>query len=716
MRSPSADPARPGAADGRLRRATRPWLAPLLALLCFANSIGNDFAYDDRALVLDNPRIRSLGDIRALWLSDWWALVEGAPEANPQRDRLYRPFTLFTFALNYAVHGYRPAGYHLVNVLLHAAVCLLVWHFARRLTNDAIVAGVAAAVFAVHPVHVEAVANVVGRAELLAALFLLGGLLVLQPPAGTPGVRRALAALPFFLLALLSKESAVCYPAIALLMLLWMQRGRRPGRRWWLGQAAVLLVPLLVYFPLRYVALEQQLFRTEPVGVLLNPLVTASGLARVLAPFTVLGHYVRLLLMPTHFSCDYGIAIVDPHRSVTAMTLLGMASAVGLAAGLCGLARRGAGARQAGVLTAMLVASYALFSNTFLLIGVAVAERFLYWPSVPALVLLATGIAAFGRRYATPGQVLAPSARLLRVLGVLLLAALGIRSAARNLDWADNLSLFGADVRTQPAGAQLNKGYATELLRLWRELPHPQRDQHLLTIALGHLDRAIQIYPGYVEALTRRGQVRAQLGDLDGALLDLEAAIQLDPTTQEARRTLAQVVYGAGADARLEALRAALATQPAEATGRLQLGRALLESGQAAEAQQHLEEAVRLAPDNMEALRELAKALAVTGKDERAIVLFEQVVRHAPDDWQAHANLTKLLAPRDPQAALAHARTAYQLRPGEPRNGINLAETYALTGQTARAVELYRELERHLDPDDPLRQVVAQRLDFLRGR
>lgn len=112
MPSPSVDGAPPA---GRWWRfLLGPWLAPLLGVLCFANSLGNDFAYDDRALVVDNPRIRSLTDFHALWLSDWWYPSEKPSQEAPRRDWLYRPLTLFSFALNYAVAGEarRCAGFH----------------------------------------------------------------------------------------------------------------------------------------------------------------------------------------------------------------------------------------------------------------------------------------------------------------------------------------------------------------------------------------------------------------------------------------------------------------------------------------------------------------------------------------------------------------------------------------------------------------------------
>lgn len=731
-----------GPAGGRFLRS--PWPAVLLGALCFASSIGNGFAYDDCALVLDNPRIRTLTDFRAVWLSDWWQLVENAPEANPQRDRLYRPLSMFTFALNYAVHAYRPAGYHLVNLALHAAVCFLVWHLARRLVGEPAVAAWAAVLFAVHPIHVEAVANVVGRAELLATLFLLGGLLVLLPRSGAPGAWRALLAAPLFFLALLSKETAVCYPAVALLALYMAGGTPRPGWRWWLTQAACLALPLLAYFPLRYVALEHQLFRVHPVDVLMNPLVTASGIERVWGALTVLGHYARLMIVPAQLSSDYGIAIVDPRHGFTFMTLVGLLVVGGLGVALVGFLRPSALWRQVAVLAGIGVASYALISNSVLLIGVAVAERLFYWPSVPVLVLAAIGIVEFWRRQLAAGLTRTATVRLLRVLGVLLVLAFGLRSALRNTDWATDLTLFTQDFATYPDGAHLNKGCALELMNLWQDMLTPSGDlvvrwetarRHL--IALGfwqddwspnqqreallraaewHTSRALKIHPGYADALAVRGRLRAQLGDVGGAMLDIEAALQLNPALESARETLAQLLYGNDVNRRLEALEQQAKENPPDLAAHLELGRAFLECGRYPAAQEQLELAVALAPDNVTALRRLAEVLTLRQQRERATELFEKVLTLDPDDWEAHANLVTLLAEHDPKVALQHAERAHALKPSEPRNSINLAEAYVLNGRKAEAVALLERAEQQLDRDDPLRRVVSERLAVVRQR
>jgi len=695
----------------------------LLALLCYSTSLLNGLTYDDRALILDNPRLADLRDWRALWLSDWWQLVQSEEEVNPQRDRLYRPLTLFTFALNYALHGHQPFGYHFVNVLLHAGVCLLVYYFARRWTDDQVVASLASVLFAIHPVHVEAVANVVGRAELLATLFLLAGLLALHPRRTPPTIGQAAGASLLFLLAVLSKETGICYPAVAALLWLLTSADARPRGRGWLLPVAGLLVPLLIYFPLRYWALEGRLVRAEPPGVLMNPLVVATLWQRILTPLTIFGHYLRLLVVPAKLSCDYGLAIVNPDVDPSALTWVGAAGLLAIVVGLLGLTAATSLRRRVAVFTAVFVASYALISNTVLLIGTTLAERFMYWPSVPALLLGALGMTIFWRHQCLPGRPLATVARPLRILSVLLLMVFCLRTLVRNLDWSDNSTLFASDVQTWPQGAHLNKAYATELLRLWPQVATSAEKQHLLNTARRHLDTALKICPGYAEALALRARVKAQSGDLDGALLDVEAALQLQPSLRTARRTLAQLIHGTDIEQRLESLRARAEEESASyapstpaATAQRAYAELLLTCGRYQEAVTEFERILARHPDDVLARLGLAKTWAALGRDQAAIAAFREVLRTSPDNWEAHANLASLLATRDKSLSLYHAEQAYRLKPTEPRNAINLAEACLLNGQRQRAIGLYQRVVAELDNDSPLGPVVRQRLQVLQRR
>ena len=174
---------------------TGPGPAVILALACFANTLPNDFVYDDAHIVRDNTNIRDLRDWRAVWLTEWWAQRDGKPNPDPQHDRLYRPLTQFTLALNYAVDAAgpdgrpQPRGFHAVNILLHALATLLVWAFTLRLVDNRAVAAWTAVLFAVHPIHAEAVT---GRPASLPAFTLSA--LSSRTTEGMPHSRRVRAA------------------------------------------------------------------------------------------------------------------------------------------------------------------------------------------------------------------------------------------------------------------------------------------------------------------------------------------------------------------------------------------------------------------------------------------------------------------------------------------------------------------------------------------
>ncbi len=687
------------------------WVAVFAAVACTSSSLPGDFVYDDVPLIVENPRIRSLDQWPAIWLSDWWKHVEGTgAAANAGRDRLYRPLTLQSFALDYAIGGLRPLGYRLVNVLLHGLCCWLVWRFARRLTGDPLVASVAAVLFAVHPVHAEAVAGVVGRAELLTTALLLGGALVLMPRSGEAGLGRLVAAAGLFLAALLAKETAVSFPAVGLLVILATAHGARKSATWWLVRGGILLLPLAVYFPLRYVALEGTLFRSEPADMLMNPIAVGGTAERLVGSSVVLGHYTRLLVVPASLSADYGRAIIDPGRGFDPMAIVGGLAALGLVAGLLALRGRAATARVVGILVALFVASYALISNTALLIGVAVAERLMYWPSVPLLVLAALGIVAFWRRYCVPGAKLAERAALLRVLGVALVAALGIRTAVRCTDWHDNRTLFGRDVQTYPQGAHLNLCYARTLVDDARAQTDPREALRLLEDAEQHTLAALRIHPGYADALSVRGQIRVLLGDLPLARQLLAGALLLRPDLRDARRVLNAISSDVTPGDDPDALREALASQPADVAPRLRLAERLVQTGDPAAARRELAAIVAAKPEHVDALRLAGKTAALTGDTAGAIEYFRQVLVREPDDWESHANLATLLAPSDPNATLAHAERAMLLRPDDVRVQTNYAEALALVGRTRESIAVFRRLLGDLPADDPLRAALAERV------
>ncbi|HOO15569.1 MAG TPA: tetratricopeptide repeat protein [Phycisphaerae bacterium] len=694
----------------------RAWLPVVVGCACFLNSLPNGFVYDDVPQVAENPAIRSITNFHAIWLSGWTNTYSGAEaRMHPNPDLLYRPFTVFTLALGHSLHGLWAPGFRLVNIALHGLTCFLIWEFLRRLFEDRSLATWGALLFAVHPVHVEAVAYIVGRAEVLATIFSLLGLLVLVPKNRPSDTGRAWRAMPLFFLALLSKETAVSYIPMALIVL-HACRGRTPirGVRWWGVHTLCLLLPLLVYLRLRVWALEGAFMRAP--AALLNPIVDAEMPARLLMPFEVLGHYVRLLLFPLHLSADYGYEVFNPRAGVNAMTLLGLAAAAGLVAALLGYLRAGGHWRRLAVCAALFIAAYALFSNSLLLIGVSVAERLMYWPSVAACGLLAALALSLGRRPAGAARANLAAPRFATVAGTLVLAAFATRTVIRNTDWYSALRLATHDAACYPQSAALNAGAALQYIDVALQTDDPAARRQNLERADEYSARALQHYPVHWGNHRMRSDILSLLGQADMALHHIRQAVQLNPGETLLRRRLGRRLFQAGQFAEaLPYLEEEAALAPDDYVVLTMLGEAHLKLGRSREALPHLKNALRIAPDDRAPLLLMSEALLKLNELEQAVPVLEKLAAVAPHEVRPPAVLAKLLVQRDPPAALRYAQQAHALLPQDPETALLLADALIATGRSDEGLSLYVQTLDRLSPEHPLRRPVESRLETLRA-
>jgi len=286
----------------------------VLALAAYANATGNGFALDDGPAIVTNPVVTEARWGEALLGPYWHGVREGTG--------LYRPVTVAGFALEWILWGGSPVGFHLVSILAHGVASLLLLrlllHFAPM---GAALAG--AAFFAVHPLHVEAVANVVGRSELYVALSILAAGLVYVSPRlraeGMRGARLGLLAL-LYLVGLGSKEGAVTLPAV-LLLLEGLRTAPEPLRArlareipTWVGLGAVLG---------GYLVVRMAVLGTVAGGAAAPELLGLSPGERVLAALSVWPEYLRLLLFPFSLSSDYSPAVLLVPRGVDAAVVAG---------------------------------------------------------------------------------------------------------------------------------------------------------------------------------------------------------------------------------------------------------------------------------------------------------------------------------------------------------------------------------------------------------
>ncbi len=406
--------------------------AVLLAVGAYAVTAGYRFVYDDLHVIQNNAVLHSLTNWRAILRATWFG-----PD-------LYRPVTELSFALDWAVSGGDPRWFHLVNVLLHALTTALVYLLARG-GLSVVGAGAAAMVFAVHPVHVEAVANVVGRAEVLAACFTVAAALAYRADGALAARgerntwRRAAASLGTLVataLGLAAKETAFVIPGV-LLLIDWFdgeRRGERAGVRFtrhgvlWVGSVALALEWLWL----------RSLIIGDMVGVHPAPGLEGEGLAgRVLVMAPVVLQYLRLLFVPARLSADYSPNFLPAAARLSAGAVLGLAALLVCVAVGVGVRRR---APMVTFGLAWIGGSVLIVSNLIVPSGVLLAERTLYLPSVGAALVLGWLVAWTDASWARAGVALA---------GVLV--ALGmIRTETRVPAWRDNEHFFPQLVRDAP--------------------------------------------------------------------------------------------------------------------------------------------------------------------------------------------------------------------------------------------------------------------------
>ena len=414
-----------------LARAERWALAAcvLLAVGAYAQTAGFQFVYDDVHLIEKKVEVHALAGWRAVLATPLWF-------------DLYRPVSHLTFMLDWAVSDGDPRYFHVVNALLHALVSALVYLLARG-GLGVLGAGAAALVFAVHPVHVEAVANLVGRAELLATAFTLLAALAYRADgrlaaAGDTGWRRgavSMATLATLALGLASKETALAAPGV-LLLVDWLE-GRRTGepgvqrfrRHWVLWAACVGL------------SLEWLWVRMAVVGGLgthAAPGLEGQGLwGRGLAMAPVVLQYARLFFFPLQLSADYSPEFLPAIPRLTVLGAVGFL-VVAVAVGLAVRARHRAPPITFGI--AWMAGTLLIVSNLLVPSEVLLAERTLYLPSVGAVLLL--------------GWLAAWAEASWRYVGVsLVTAAVGLGMAGtvtRVPVWSDNAHFFPRLVRDAP--------------------------------------------------------------------------------------------------------------------------------------------------------------------------------------------------------------------------------------------------------------------------
>ncbi|XP_017047615.1 protein O-mannosyl-transferase TMTC1 isoform X2 [Drosophila ficusphila] len=675
-----------------------------LAFVLYLNTLNAGFVYDDRRAILANGDVTGLRPLAHLLRNDFW----GTPLQDSGSHGSWRPLCVLSFRLNFLAGGLTPAGYHLVNVLLHCVATWLVFLVGRTLLPSRIGVLAAGALFAAHPAHSEAVAGLVGRADLAACICYLLSYLSYRRHMLNREWGSLVLTIILALAALLCKETAITALLLCGLCDVLFAVNRESSDKHRFRSLSILTITLLsaAYCRLSLLPRPSTAFSAAD-----NPAAHETCFwTRTLTFLYLPVANFRLLLWPQELSFDWGMEAIprirtlwDPrnilsvgfygslftvlwrrsglsrstasmdfaevaHISLPLLRRLGGNSChnwLGLTCEchhqLAAPSHRSAPATCSkssfwpgsfmGV--AFIVLPFLPASNLLFYVGLVMAERVLYLPSVGYCLLFGLG---FGHLWQRVNSCRRSKMMLLCALG-LLLGVHGLRTFRRNLDWRDEEQLFRSAIRVNPPKALANLGSVLSAQGRYEEA------ELALRTALGHR-------PSMADAHFNLGVVHQKQLNFSSAVPSFRRAIELRPQLSVAYLNLGISLISLGdhrreaisvlrTGARLEGngVRDRGAHEEARCTCYLQLSVLLRAEGRLQEA--------------ASSLRESLKALALLPQKQRAVLhLRLGEILAELQDWDEAEHQQRLALQLQPEKGAAYVTYGQTLA----RNGSRLAE------------------------------------------
>ena len=553
------------------------------------------FVWDDNLYIKVDP-VREVSGLWQIWFSP--SAIDG--------ERHYWPLVYTTFWLEHKLWGFDPTGYHIVNVLLHLVNTLLVWHLVRRLAVPG--AWIVAAVFAVHPLHVESVAWVIERKDVLSGLFYLAAALGWMRFVEQPHPRRYALPLVLYAAGLLSKSIVVTLP-VALLIWHWWKQGR------------VTSTDLLRLVPFCVVGLVITIGDLSFARSIVPVSFDYSLAERALIAARALWFYTGKLLWPTSLAVIYprwDIYVADP------LAWGYLIAAVALAVVLWHFRSQLGRGPLAGALFFVVTLSPILgFVDYGYMKYAFVADRYQYLAGIGVMAVV-IGAAAYG-----VGRL--PSLWQRGVLGVaaVVLVVLGMLTWRQASIYRDeetfNRHVIALNPQARNAHCHLgntlyNQGRYAEALDAYRVAAEQPLDY---AVAHSNLGMALNKLKRYKEAETH-----------------LRRAIALDSKTKHGHRHLGDALYDQGRYAEaVDAYRVAAEQRPDDAVAHASLGATLNILGRNEEAETHLHRAIALNPSHTEALYFLATLRAEQQRYDEMLELLQRLIDIDPNDAEAHVSM-----------------------------------------------------------------------------
>ena len=669
---------------GIAQRSFVPWwrvylfvlLLAVVTILAYRPAWNGGFLWDDDAYVTNNELLTAPDGLRRIWFSF----------DSPSQ---YFPLVYTTFRIERALWGLNPAGYHVVNVLLHVANALLVWRLLARLRVPG--AWLAGAIFALHPVQVESVAWITERKNVLMGFFFLLTLLTWVEFLDQQTRRRwrlYLLALVLYALALLSKTTACTLPA-ALLLILWLRK--KSVTKGTLLQ----VVPFVVLgIAMGLLTIWWERYHQGTHG----PLFALGLIERILVASRAVWFYLGKLFWPSNLTFIYPRWTVSPTDPLQYAWL----AALGGLCALISFARRYVG-RSLEVAALFFVATLSpvlgfimlyTFRYTF------VADHYQYLASIGPIALASAGITTLAASFKESRHSIFGAA-------VCIVAALAVFTWRQSTMYADIEALWRTTIARNPGCWMAHNNLGIVL---------SQKGE--IDEAIAHYRKTLEMSPDFADADYNLGNALLQKGETDAAILHCQRAVTIQPNDPEAQVALGNALFQKGSiDDSIVQYQKALAIRPYYVTAHYNLSSAFLKKGEIDKAIFHCRAALSIQPEHADAHTILASAFLQKGEIGNAIEQYKKTLEIAPRSVPALNNLAWILATysdpafRDGTKALELAQRANEFSGrNNPIILRTLAAAHANVGQFSAAVEVGQLALSLTDRQSPLASALQREL------
>jgi len=603
-------------AASQKRRFVLGLIVGMLGFVLYSNTFSHGYVLDDFSAIKENNIVRQ----------GFKAIPEIFNTSYRQgylsvKDGLYRPLSLTTYAIEWELFPDQPGVSHFANAVLYSLTGFLLFQMLAMLfslqqsskTNNLneTIAFLASLLFIAHPLHVEVVANIKSRDEILCFLLVLVSFIYVFKYVAIGGKKYLLVAMLSFFLSLLSKETSITFLALLPLSLHFFSTASLKKN---LALTSIFLGTFLTYLLIRNHVLQGAIADSS-VSIADNLLVGAKTLNTHLGTaFYILGLYVKMHFFPHPMSYDYSFNQIEIVGLTNIFSILSILFFICLSSYAVFILYKSFKNRTANPFSSIVafgilffLITLFLFSNLVLTIGTSMGDRLMYFPSLGFCIVIAallSKLPAFQPSLDKNNKNIIPFGNLGIGIALLIILPFSIKAYARNKDWKDNFTLYAHDVKIVPNSVKAHYYLGLELIKVQADAEQdPNKKKAFYEEGILELEKAVAILPTFSSAYTQMGVAFYRLKNFEKAIENYNKASSL---------------------------------KPQDAITLNNIGTVYFEWGKYNEAAEKFSNAIQIDSRFVDAYMNLGSVYGTLNNYDKAIESFNSAIKNAPDNARAY--------------------------------------------------------------------------------